>query len=141
MGGSTKSGTWPTTSGGGQGGQAAGGAGPSGPVGDTAGGSGSMGGAGGAKGDGCPSEILATVHGPDRGLTPGMPLAVSLDRTLPVPRVILIDPVSRQTLGAIAGVPELSRLIDCLAADVPYRAVVVTVDGGRIDVRIVRQSE
>ncbi len=135
MGGSSNSGSRPTSPGAGQGGQASAGAGPSKSAGDPAGGS------GGGKGGGCPSELLATVHGPDRGLNPGMPLVVTLDRTSHVPRVVLTDPVSRQPVGAIAGVPELSILIDCLAAGVPYRAAVVAADGGRIDVRIVRQSE
>jgi hypothetical protein len=69
-----------------------------------------------------------------------MTLRVVLDEGPPIRRALVVDPVAGRTVGAIGGIPDLKRLLDCLAAGVDYRAVVTTVDGGRVDLRIVRQD-
>jgi hypothetical protein len=52
--------------------------------------------------------------------------------------VILVDEVTLATVGSLAGIPNLATLIRCLDQGVAYRAYVDRVDGGRIDVTVVR---
>ncbi len=84
----------------------------------------------------CPKRLKAVVMGPAPGIATGARLEVSLDKTTAPPRVILVDPTSSSTVGSIAGIPELDRLLDCLERGVSYRAFVDRVDGGRVDVTI-----
>ena len=71
----------------------------------------------------------------------GMTLRVILDEGPPVSRALVVDPVADRTVGSIGGIPDLKRLLDCLAAGVTYRAVVTAIDGGRVELRIVRQDD
>ena len=69
-----------------------------------------------------------------------MALRVELDATRQPRRVVIVDPVTTTRVGAIGGIPDLQRLIDCLAAGVRYDAMVTAVDGGRVDVHIQRRD-
>ena len=86
----------------------------------------------------CPERLEAVVSGPDRGFSRGMYLDVVLDESSGAPRVLTRDAVDGRTLGAIGGIPDLSRLIRCLRAGAVYRAVVNAVDGGRTEISVLR---
>lgn len=113
------------------------------PTGGPPGSAGSGQGAGGLPPGGpaaCPDLILAALTGPVQGLAVGMTLQVILDDGQQFSRVLVVDPVAGRTVGSVTGIPDLKRLIDCLGAGVVYRAVVTALDGGRIELRIVRQD-
>lgn len=97
------------------------------------------GGAGGPGGLECPLKISAVVTGPAPGITAGSWLEVQLDTSTDPPRVTLLDPAAGVTVGSISGIPGLNILIQCLNGGVSYRAYVDKVDGGRVDVTLVRQ--
>lgn len=94
--------------------------------------------AGVVSGQDCPSRLTTVVSGPTTGITKGSWLQVRVDRNAGGPRVILVDEVTGATVGSLAGVPNLAMLIRCLDDGVPYRALVDHVDGGRIDVTVIR---
>lgn len=94
---------------------------------------------GSGSGQDCPARLTTIVSGPAEGITRGAWLRVRADRSDGQPRVVLIDEVTGATVGSLAGVPNLAVLIRCLEDDVPYRAIVDHVDGGRIDVTILRE--
>ncbi len=96
------------------------------------------GGGGSAPPDRCPSRLDASVAGPVPGIATGSWLDVVV-RGTGAPRVVLVDSVSGQTVGALSGVPNLAILIECLLNGVVYRAFVTTVSGGRVDIAIVKQ--
>lgn len=114
---------------------------PAGSGGDPNAGGGEGGGAGGSSG-GCPRELETPLTGTDRTdlFEPNMLLDVVLDQTGPFKRVVAFDPVSQKIVGSVAGVPGLAKVIECLEAGVAYRANVVAVDGGRVDIHILRQD-
>ncbi|WP_342148085.1 hypothetical protein [Methylorubrum sp. SB2] len=89
-------------------------------------------------GGNCPSRIATTIAGPAAGIAKGEWLDVRVDRTGGHPRVVLVDEVTLATVGSLAGIPDLATLIRCLEQDIPYRAYVDHVDGGRIDVTVIR---
>lgn len=86
----------------------------------------------------CPSRISTVVSGPAGGITAGDWLDVRLDRTAGPARIILVDQVTQTPVGSLAGIPDLATLIRCLENAVAYRAYVDRVDGGRIDVTVIR---
>jgi hypothetical protein len=89
--------------------------------------------------DGCPSKISTVIAGPASGLLAGAWLDVSLDRTTEPPRVVLVDAVLGRPVGSLAGVPDLATLIRCLTSGVQYRAYVDRVDGGRVEITVIRE--
>jgi hypothetical protein len=94
--------------------------------------------AGLGSGQDCPDRLTTIVAGPAGGITKGAWLSVRIDRSGGQPRVVLIDEVTNITVGSLAGIPNLAILIRCLEDGVPYRAIVDHVDGGRIDVTVLR---
>jgi hypothetical protein len=89
-------------------------------------------------GQDCPSRIATIISGPAAGLTTGEWLDVRVDSTGGRPRVVLVDEVTSETVGSLAGIPDLATLIRCLDQGIPYRAYVDRVDGGRIDITVIR---
>lgn len=89
-------------------------------------------------GEDCPSRIATIISGPAAGISRGAWLDVRVDWTGGQARVILVDEVTLATVGSLAGIPNLATLIRCLDQGVAYRAYVDRVDGGRIDVTVVR---
>lgn len=89
-------------------------------------------------GQDCPSRIATIISGPATGIARGEWLDVQVDRTGGRPRVVLVDEVTSETVGSLAGIPDLATLIRCLDQGVHYRAYVDSVDGGRIDITVVR---
>ena len=89
-------------------------------------------------GQDCPSRLATVVSGPARGISKGSWLEVRVDRSGAGPRVILVDDVTGSTVGSLAGIPNLAVLMRCLEDGVPYRALVDHVDGGRIDVTVIK---
>lgn len=99
-------------------------------------------GGGGAGGGDCPDEFRAILTGTERdnALTPNMLLDIQLDTSTAPSRVVAFDPVGGVTVGSLSGIPNLVKLIACIADGVGYRASVTAVDGGRVDVLVVKQS-
>jgi hypothetical protein len=89
-------------------------------------------------GQDCPSRIATAISGPAAGIAKGEWLEVRVDRSGGHPRVVLVHKVTFVTVGSLAGVPDLATLMRCLDQGVPYRAHVDRVDGGRIDVTVIR---
>lgn len=89
-------------------------------------------------GQNCPPRISTVVSGPAAGISAGDWLDVRLDRTAGPARVILVDQVTQRPVGSLAGIPDLATLIRCLEDNVGYSAYVDRVDGGRIDITVVR---
>jgi hypothetical protein len=87
----------------------------------------------------CPSKLRAPITGPRPGIAAGSWLDVQLDDSAEPVRVVLRDPIREEIVGSISGIPGLAVLIQCLGAAVVYRAYVDRVDGGRVDVTLVRQ--
>ena len=103
-------------------------------------GQGSAGGAAGGSGGSpaCPAKISASVAAPAPGIAAGSWLDVVLDILTQPNRVVLVDSAGA-TVGSISGIPGLATLIACLASGVAYRAYVDRINGGRVDVTLVRQ--
>jgi hypothetical protein len=97
---------------------------------------GAFGGAGSSQD--CPQRIATVIAGPIQGIANGTWLGVRLDTGQGQKRVVLIDPNSGNVVGALAGLPNLAMLMRCLEDGVSYRAHVDKVDGGRIDVTVIR---
>ena len=68
----------------------------------------------GSPGDACPDNLLASVAGPVAGISAGSWLEVRLDRTSSPSRAVFFDLVSGLPVGAMVGVPNLARFIQCL---------------------------
>ena len=89
-------------------------------------------------GQDCPKRFTTIVTGPAEGVIRGSWLDVRIDRTGGQPRVILVNEVTNDIVGSLAGVPNLAILIRCLDDGVSYRALVDRVDGGRIEVTVLQ---
>lgn len=101
------------------------------------GGSGIGGGGGGGDGPDCPISFKATLIGPVAGACAiGDLLQLVFQPTPPPGRIICVHTVTGGTVGAIGGIPGLSRVIECLQAGVNYEAHVDNIAGGRVDVTV-----
>lgn len=98
-----------------------------------------LGGDGGQPDDRCPIKFRAVITGPAAGIMPGTWLDLVLDQTSAPPRVVFTDVASGAIVGSLAAVPNLDVLIECLRSQVEYRAHVESVDGGKVDVTVIRQ--
>jgi hypothetical protein len=87
----------------------------------------------------CPPSLRASVTGPTDDIVEGSWLLVTLDKSADPIKAVLVDPVSGNIVGSLAGVPKLAILIRCLDEGVDYRAYVDKIDGGRVDVSLARQ--
>lgn len=95
------------------------------------------GGAGGAVAQECPVTLTATLVGPAAGVCAVGDVLDVVYHATPAPgRAVCVHRVSGATVGAIAGIPGLSKLLECLDAGVGYEAHVDKIVGGRVDVTI-----
>lgn len=89
----------------------------------------------------CPDILEATLTGPAQGIVPNSWLDVAVDDAGTSPRVLVVDPLTGETVGTLAGVPRLHDLVRCILHEgEEYRAFVEAVDGGRVDVTVTRQA-
>lgn len=115
------SGNWGGASGGGSG------------IGSAAGG----GAGGGGAGSDCPLSFKTALIGPvPGGCAVGDLLQVIFQPTPPPGRIICVHMGTGATVGAIGGIPGLSKVIECLQAGVQYEAHVDNITGGRVDVTV-----
>lgn len=118
-------------------------------MGGSGGGSGNWGGAssigssagggagGGGTGSDCPSSFKTALIGPvPGGCAVGDVLQVTFQPNPSPGRIICIHPGTGATVGAIGGIPGLSKVIECLQAGVQYEAHVDRIIGGRVDVTV-----
>lgn len=81
------------------------------------------------------------MTGPEEGIVPNSWLDVTIDDTGPSPRVLVVDPLTGDVVGTLAGVPRLNDLVRCILHEgEEYRALVEAVQGGRVDVTVTRQA-
>ena len=83
----------------------------------------------------CPSQVTATLPNPG-GISKGEKLAMILEGV--EQPVLVLTTVNGARLGAVAGVPALSQLIQCLKDQVPYEAHVDFVHTASLTCLIVR---
>lgn len=80
------------------------------------------------------------MTGPVAGLAAGTLLGVTLDLTGGTAKVVLTDIATSAIVGSLAGIPDVGMFIECLRSGVEYIAYIKQVDGGRVDVTVVRQD-
>lgn len=86
----------------------------------------------------CPSQVTVTFPNPG-GVSKGEKLTMILEG-IDQPVLVLMT-ASSIRLGAVAGVPALAQLIQCLKDQVPYEAHVDFVHPASLTCLIVRQWE
>jgi len=122
------------------GGSGGGGGGWGGSIGGGWGSDGAIGGgdaAGGAAAQDCPVALTAVLVGPAAGACAvGDILDVVFNAAPPPGRAVCVHRITGVTVGAIAGIPGLSKLLECLVAGVGYEAHIDKIVGGRVDVTI-----
>lgn len=84
----------------------------------------------------CPSQVTVTLPNPG-GISTGEKLAMILEGA--EQPVLILTTANGTRLGAVAGVPGLSQLIQCLKDQVPYEAHVDFVHPASLTCLIVRQ--
>lgn len=102
----------------------------------TGGGGSGGGGAEGGGSDDCPLIIPAILTSPARiVLAAGDPVEAVL--IVGTPSVVAVKlSATGDTIGTLAGVPNLAQLALCLAKGVPYSGTIDNVSGGAIHVRL-----
>lgn len=112
--------------------------GGSGNWGGSIGGGGSGGGGGGSgAGSDCPLSFKTALIGPVAGAcVAGDVLQLVFQPAPPPGRIICVHVGTGVTVGAIGGIPGLSKVIECLQAGVHYEAHVDNIVGGRVDVTV-----
>jgi hypothetical protein len=97
------------------------------------------GGAGSGDGPDCPLTFKAALIGPVAGACAvGDVLDVIFQSTPPPGRIVCVHRGTGATVGAIGGIPGLSKVIECLQAGVQYEALVNNIAGGRVDLTVNR---
>lgn len=100
-------------------------------------GGGSIGGGGGGAGSDCPLSFKTALIGPVAGACAvGDVLQVIFQAAPPPGRIVCAHMGTGATVGAIGGIPGLSKVIECLQAGVQYEAHVDNITGGRVDVTV-----
>ncbi len=101
------------------------------------GGSAGGGAGGGSAGSDCPLSFKTALIGPvPGGCVVGDILQVIFLPTPPPGRIICAHMGTGATVGAIGGIPGLSKVIECLQTGVRYEANVDNITGGRVDVTV-----
>jgi len=80
-----------------------------------------------------PTALIGPVPG---GCAVGDLLQVIFQPTPPPGRIICVHIGTGATVGAIGGIPGLSKVIECLQAGVQYEAHVDNITGGRVDLTV-----
>jgi hypothetical protein len=86
----------------------------------------------------CPLRVIVTMPNPG-GLSTGDQLELLLEGTNQP--VLVLATTKGVRVGPVAGVPELSKLIQCLKDQVPYTARVENLTPGLLTCVIARQWE
>ena len=85
----------------------------------------------------CPPQVTVTLPNPG-GISKGEKLAMILEGV--EQPVLVLTTANGVRLGAVAGVPALGQLIQCLKDQVPYEAYVDFVHSASLTCLIVRQQ-